>query len=272
MRRQFDPAALLGLVVGAVLVLAGQAMDGGTIASLFQPSAAFVVFGGTAGAVLVTFSIGELGRAFMSLRDVMWPERRPAAETIASLSGYAIFARRAGLLALEERVADEPDPFLAKGLQLAIDNTPAGAIRDLLEIEIAQREEVEDVPSRVFEAAGGYAPTLGILGAVLGLIHVMENLTVPGQLGPGIAIAFVATVYGVGAANLLFLPVAARLRDEARRRTQHRLLLLEGVIAIRDGVNPRMLEQKLWSLAGHDGVPAPRTTGTILTRPVESRT
>ncbi|MFI5076354.1 MAG: MotA/TolQ/ExbB proton channel family protein, partial [Vicinamibacteria bacterium] len=148
------------------------------------------------------------------------------------------------------------DPFLKRALALAIDGTTSTTLRAMLEDEIDTREEQEEIPARVFEAAGGYAPTVGILGAVLGLIHVMENLADPSNLGSGIAVAFVATIYGVGSANLIFLPIGSRFRARAQRNARRREAVLEGVLAIQDGLNPRLIDQKLRGLLGLEGPPS----------------
>lgn len=253
--RPLDLTVALGVVGGVGLVLAGHRLEGGTLASLLQGAAALIVFGGTLGAVLVSFPARELSRAVRSLRTLLRREEQAAEETIATIGRFATKARKEGLLSLEEDAERVADPFLKKALLLAIDGTNSTTLRSLLESEIATREEDEEAPARVYEAAGGYAPTVGILGAVLGLIHVMENLSDPGNLGSGIAVAFVATVYGVGSANLIFLPLASRLRSRAQRNARRREVLLEGIMAIQEGMNPRLIDQKLRGLLGVDARP-----------------
>jgi chemotaxis protein MotA len=164
---------------------------------------------------------------------------------IARVLAYSTRARRTGVLSLEGDLDSEPDPFLRRALSMAVDGATQAEIRHTLEIEMDARAEEDEIPSRVFEAAGGYAPTIGILGAVIGLIHVMENLADPSKLGSGIAIAFVATIYGVGSANLLFLPIASRLRQRAEAAARRRELLIDAALAIQEGVNPRLIEQRL---------------------------
>jgi chemotaxis protein MotA len=256
-----DVTALAGLVVGLGLVLGGHGLEGGTLSSLMQGAAALIVFGGTAGAVLVSFPLRDVREAASSLRHVVVDDTQPPEEAIATIGRFALKARKEGLLSLEDENERVADPFLKKGLTLAIDGTHSTTLRHMLEAEITSREEVEESPARVFEAAGGYAPTVGILGAVLGLIHVMENLSDPGNLGSGIAVAFVATVYGVGSANLIFLPIASRLRARAQRNARRRELLLEGVMAIQEGLNPRLIDQKLRGLVGTDAKSAPPVKG-----------
>jgi chemotaxis protein MotA len=165
--------------------------------------------------------------------------------TVDTLVRCARIARAHGILALEEHAERHPDPLLQKALRLAVDGTDSRHVRQIVALEITNEEERDHVPARVFEALGGYAPTFGILGAVLGLIHVMENLANPANLGAGIATAFVATVYGVGAANLVFLPIAAKLKERAEKRAVRGEMILEGVLAIQEGLSPRLVEEKL---------------------------
>jgi chemotaxis protein MotA len=257
-RRRVDVSVLAGLCLGLGLILVGHGLENGKLGSLVQGAAAIIVFGGTLGAVLVSFPMQEVRRAFSSTRHVFVNDAPDANDVLQTMGRFALRARKEGLLALEDEADRIADPFLRKGLTLAIDGTNSTTLRQMLEAEISSREEDEEGPARVFEAAGGYAPTVGILGAVLGLIHVMENLSDPSNLGSGIAVAFVATIYGVGSANLVFLPIGARLRARAGRQARHREVLLEGVLGIQEGLNPRLIEHKLRGLMGVD-VPAPKT-------------
>jgi chemotaxis protein MotA len=261
-RRRIDGAVLVGALVGIGLVLGGHGLEGGRLQSLLQGAAAVIVFGGTLGAVLVSFPLRDIRHAVASLRYLVVDDA-PAADGVVALIGrFALRARKEGLLALEDDAERLTDPFLKRALALAIDGTNSTTLRAMLEDEIGAREEAEELPARVFEAAGGYAPTVGILGAVLGLIHVMENLADPGNLGSGIAVAFVATVYGVGSANLIFLPIGSRFRARAQRNAKRREAVLEGVMAIQEGLNPRLIDQKLRGLLGVDGsAPRPGVTG-----------
>jgi chemotaxis protein MotA len=256
-RGRVDVAILLGAVVGVGFVLAGHGLEGGTVQSLLQGAAAVIVFGGTLGAVLLSFPMRDLKLAMTSLRHLVVDDAPPADGMIGLIGRFALRARKEGLLSLEDDAEKTSDPFLKRALALAIDGTTSTTLRAMLEDEISSREEIEEVPARVFEAAGGYAPTVGILGAVLGLIHVMENLADPSNLGSGIAVAFVATVYGVGSANLIFLPLGSRFRARAQRNARRREAVLEGVMAIQEGLNPRLIDQKLRGLLGLDG-PSPR--------------
>ena len=253
--RRVDVAILIGAVVGIGLVLGGHGLEGGRMQSLLQGAAAVIVFGGTLGAVLLSFPLRDLRTAVTSLRHLVVDDAPPADGTVALIGRFAVRARKEGLLALEDDADRMSDPFLKRALALAIDGTASTTLRAMLEDEIATREEMEEIPARVFEAAGGYAPTVGILGAVLGLIHVMENLADPSNLGSGIAVAFVATIYGVGSANLIFLPIGSRFRARAQRNARRREAVLEGVMAIQEGLNPRLIDQKLRGLLGLDGPP-----------------
>ncbi|MDP1569125.1 MAG: flagellar motor protein [Vicinamibacterales bacterium] len=248
-KRRPDVASLVGIPVAIGLILIGQALEGGHVQSLVQLTAALIVFGGTLGAVLLGFSQQDVIRAVTSLRDVFSAPFEGAEPLIDKIVGYATRARKQGIMTLEDELAAEPDPFLKKGLALAVDGTNPHVVRDMLTLESHSLEDHEEVPARVYEAAGGYAPTVGILGAVLGLIHVMENLNDPSKLGSGIAVAFVATVYGVGAANLVFLPIATKLKARGRDAAARRELIIEGILAIQEGLNIRLIEEKLRGLA-----------------------
>lgn len=248
-RRRLDVTAAVAIPTSVGLILLGQALEGGAVGSLVQLAAALIVCGGTAGAVLLSFSTAQVMQALRAVRNVFVDPLEPAADAIARLMAYAAKARRTGVMTIESDVDDEPDPFLRRGLSMAVDGNSQSQIRTALEFDIDSISERDAVPPRVFEAAGGYAPTVGIIGAVLGLIHVMENLNDPSKLGPGIATAFVATVYGVGVANLILLPVAGKMRERARAAARRREMLLDGVLAIQEGLNPRLLEQRLAAFA-----------------------
>jgi chemotaxis protein MotA len=239
-----DWSTLLGAPLAIALVVAGQAIEGGRLGSILQLTAAMIVFGGTLGAVLVSFPASEVKRAFRSLKLVLTDRPEPIEGTIQEIVRLATRARRQGIVSLENDV-EHSDPFLRKFLSHAIDGAKPQVLRDMMELEIVNREEHDETPARVFEAAGGYLPTLGILGAVLGLIQTMQHLSEPEHIGGGIAVAFVATVYGVGAANLFFLPVATKLKIKARRASKHRELMMEGILAIQDGLNPKLIDEKL---------------------------
>jgi len=251
-KRRFDPTSVIGVPLGVGFILLGQLLEGGSLHSMLQLTAAVIVFGGTIGATLVSFSLKDIRRAGDSLRDVFYDLETPVEDVITTITRFATKARKEGIMSLEDDVERVSDPFLRRGLGLAVDGTNPTTLRSMLEAESGSRDEIDEQPARVYEAAGGYAPTIGILGAVLGLIHVMENLTDPAKLGSGIAVAFVATVYGVGSANLIFLPIASKLRARAARAAKRRELMLEGILAIQEGQNPRLIDQKLHGLLGTD--------------------
>jgi chemotaxis protein MotA len=243
--RRFDLTTVLGVPLGIGAILLGQLLEGGSAWSVLQSTAAIIVFGGTLGAVLVSFPFADVKQAAISLKRVFVNDAEPPEATINSILRYARVARKDGILALEDESASAKDPLLRKGLMLAVDGVNPKTLREMLDIDLVAAEERDLAPARVYESAGGYAPTVGILGAVLGLIHVMENLSDPSKLGSGIAVAFVATVYGVGIANLILLPIANKLRRRAADAARRRILIFEGILAIQEGLNPRLIDQKL---------------------------
>jgi chemotaxis protein MotA len=255
-RRRYDLLSLAGLPLGLLLVVGGHALEDGRIGSLVKGAAALIVFGGTLGAVCLSFPVRDVREAWRSLRHVFIDDLEPSDALVDGVGRMAVKARKHGILSLEDDLDTIADPFLRRGLRLAVDGTNPTTLRHMLDAENDAHEEREDAPARVYESAGGYAPTIGILGAVLGLINVMENLADPSRLGAGIAVAFVATVYGVGAANLVFLPIAAKLRARAQRRARRRDLIVEGILAIQEGPNPRLIDQKLRGLLAAEE-PAP---------------
>jgi chemotaxis protein MotA len=251
-----DIATLAGIVGAIALILLGQALEGGHVGSILQATAALIVFGGTFGAVLVAFPKKDVVKGMKLLKLAFTEPKIDLAGLSKQIVDYAGVARRDGVLALEGRLGEVKDPFLRRGLQFVVDGVDAAVTRDTLEAAIDADYEEHTVAAKVWEAAGGYAPTVGILGAVLGLIHVMENLNDPSKLGGGIATAFVATVYGVGSANLLFLPLANKIKRKLAGEKERKTIIAEGVLSIQEGLNPRVLEEKLRALTG---VAAPAT-------------
>lgn len=246
---RFDTASILMLPAGILIVLGAQMLEGGTPQSLLQAAAGLIVFGGTAAAVLVSYSPHEVTRAIRAVVEtfkVVDTTTDKLAQRLVAIAGQA---HRKGLMALETELNTIDDQFLAGGLALVIDGVAIESLRDITATERRARDADEEAPARVFEAAAGYAPTLGILGAVLGLIQVMQHLSEPGALGSGIAVAFVATVYGVGSANLIFLPLAGRLRERAAMASRRRDLIAEALFAIHERMNPRLVAQKLKALS-----------------------
>jgi chemotaxis protein MotA len=242
-----DKLTLLGLLVGLAGIMTGQILEGSNLTILFQGTAFLIVFGGTLGAVMVQSSAKVFVTAIRMLRWVFVPPVSEGRELIIQLTEWGTLARKEGMLALEARIPDATDPFLRKGLQLLVDGHSAEKIRDVLETDIHSWEQLRWQSARVWEAAAGYSPTIGIIGAVLGLMHVMQNLSDPSRLGGGIAVAFVATIYGVAFANLLFLPVANKLKAIIMDQTHMRDMVVDGLGAIANGENPRYIELKLLS-------------------------
>jgi len=240
-----DILSIIGLVVGFGAIIGGNYIEGGHIDSLLQLTAFIIVAGGTVGAVMVQSPLRTFQRGIMIASWVFFAPKVAAAESIPKIVKWSNIARKEGLLGLEALVESEPDAFAAKGLQLLVDGTEPDTIRAILEVELGAREHHDTQAAKIFESMGGYSPTVGIIGAVMGLIHVMQNLSDPSKLGTGIAVAFVATIYGVGLANLLFLPAANKLKAHIHSQTQFREMVLEGIISISRGENPRNIETKL---------------------------
>jgi chemotaxis protein MotA len=249
-----DIATLGGLVVGIGGILAGLVLEGGRITDVKQATAAIIVLGGTLGAVMLTNPMGTLRRAAAQLKLVFFDAGQDPAARIEEIIGYAAQARRNGLVSLERAAAEADDPFLRKALNLAVDGADLEAIRSVMELDISLMEQEGEEEAKVYEAAGGYSPTIGLIGAVLGLIQVMKHLANIDEVGRGIAVAFVATVYGVGAANLFFLPAAGKLKARLQATIRMREMTLEGVLAVAEGMNPILIKTKLEAYAqGHGG-------------------
>jgi chemotaxis protein MotA len=245
-RRKIDFATLAGLVVAASGILGGLILEGGKFSDVAQYTAALIVGGGTAGAVMVTTPHALIHSALRRLKDVLWDNAPPRAALIEQLLHFARQARRAGIVSLEAQADAIPDnPFLRKALMLAVDGTDLQDLRRIMELEIEAAARRGEAEAKVFETAGGYAPTIGIIGAVLGLIQVMKHLEDMERVGHGIAVAFVATVYGVALANLVLLPAGAKIKARLEQSLEDKELVLEGVIGIAEGMNPKLLENKL---------------------------
>ena len=243
--KQMDRATLIGLVLVIVAIFGGQVMEGGKVQSILQLTAAIIVFGGTFGAVCIGFPFPNVINALRNVKTVFREAPEDPYQIINRLTTYANKARKEGILSLEKEIKNIMDPFLRKALTMAVDGVEPQVIREAMETELEYMDEHGKVDSKIFKSAGGYAPTIGILGAVLGLIQVMENLNDPTKLGAGIAVAFVATVYGVGSANLLFLPIANKMEIRHRHKMILNEMILEGVLSVSTGENPRLLKEKL---------------------------
>ncbi len=240
-----DILSIAGVLIGIGAILLGIILDGGDINSLVNVPALVIVFGGTIGATLLQFPPAVFIRSIKMLPWVLRPKKLNLSEQIGRVIHWSYLARKEGLLGLENTLPDEEDPFIKKSLQLLIDGSDSDAIRDILDLDISSKESMGLQAAGLYEAMGGYSPTIGILGAVMGLIHVMQNLTNPELLGQGIATAFVATIYGVGSANLIFLPIANKLKAHVLELTQFREMLADGIISIAEGENPRNIKLKL---------------------------
>jgi chemotaxis protein MotA len=240
-----DKISLAGLAISIIAIIGGQFLEGGNIGSLVQPTALLIVLGGTLGAVLLQSPIHIFKRGMKMARWVWFPPVIEQQRQIDQILNWSQMSRREGLLALENFIPGIKDEFARKGLQLLVDGADPERIRELLEVEINTFEDEWRQSAKIWDAAGGYSPTIGILGAVMGLIHVMENLSDPTKLGGGIAVAFVATIYGVGLANLVYLPVAAKLKYYVMRMVSSREMLVDGLVGIAVGDNPRIIEGRL---------------------------
>jgi chemotaxis protein MotA len=240
-----DIASIAGILLAVVGILAGMMIEGGSIAQITQPTAAMIVIGGTAGAVMLQFPMNIFMAAMKAAIKVFMPGKHDGEDVLKQLIDFAQKARKNGIVSLDSELGAVHDPFLKQALMLAVDGTEPGDVRKIMSLELENKSEIEEKIPAVFEAGGGYAPTVGIIGAVLGLIQVMKNLDNIDEVGRGIATAFVATIYGVAVANLICLPAAGKLKFRHREQTMLKEMMLEGVISIMEGMNPRMLETKL---------------------------
>ncbi|MCP4274026.1 MAG: flagellar motor protein [Gammaproteobacteria bacterium] len=244
-----DRLSIFGALLALIAILGGQYIEGGSISTLVDGPAALIVFGGTIGAVMLQSSSDTF---FLAMRISKWvfiPPKSPLMPGLRKIINWSIIARKEGLLGLEEAADTEDDPFARKALNLLVDGGEPEIIRSSLTVDFHTRENKHIHAARVFEAMGGYAPTIGIVGAVMGLIQVMSNLSDPGKLGPGIATAFVATIYGVTSANLIFLPIANKVKSLVLDHSHYEEMIIEGIVAISEGENPRMIESKLTGFA-----------------------
>ncbi|ANF87453.1 flagellar motor protein [Pseudomonas sp. M5A4_2d] len=240
-----DVLSLIGIIMAFVAIIGGNYLEGGHLGALANGPAALIVIGGTVGAALLQSPMSSFKRAMQILIWIIFPPRVDLPGGIDRVVNWSLTARKEGLLGLEGVADAEPDSYARKGLQLLVDGAEPEAIRSILEVDFLTQESRDINAAKVFESMGGYAPTIGIIGAVMGLIHVMGNLGDPSQLGSGIAVAFVATIYGVASANLVLLPVASKLKSVAMRQSRYREMLLEGLLSIAEGENPRSIELKL---------------------------
>jgi chemotaxis protein MotA len=246
-KASIDLATVIGLAIAAIGILGGQALEGGSVKSLIQPTAALIVLGGTFGACFVQFPLNVAISSFKALLKAFQQPKINNRAIIQEIIRLANKARKEGVISLEADTQKIEDPFLKRALTMAMDGVEPKVLRDTMELEVNNLEEEAEQPIKFWSAAGGFAPTIGIIGAVLGLIHVMENLSDPSKLGGGIAVAFVATVYGLVTANLIFIPMAGKLKLKSKTLLVAKEIMLVGVIGILEGENPRLIEDKLKS-------------------------
>ena len=240
-----DRVAIIGTILGFLVIIIGTVLKGSTVGALWNPAAFVIVFFGTIAALLVQNQGKVLKHAMSMIKLVYRPPQHRPSELISRIVGWSEISRRQGLLGLEPQIEAETDLFISKGLQLLVDGGEPDAIRSVLEVDLDTREAIDLAGAKVYEYAGIYSPTLGIIGAVMGLMAVMQNLADPSKLGHGIAAAFVATIYGVALANMFMLPMAVRLKGLVSKQTQMREILIEGLVSIAQGDNPRQIEARL---------------------------
>lgn len=242
---KLDLASIGGVVLALGGILGGLLLEGGKLKDVAQFTAALIVLGGTAGAVMVSTPMAVLAGAARRVIGVLFDSAKPLDGLVEELIEYATKARKQGLVSLEQQAMAAEDPFLRKAMNLAVDGTDIQEIRKMLELDIDLNRHHAEAEAKVFEAAGGFAPTVGIIGAVLGLIQVMKNLANIDEVGHGIAVSFVATVYGVGVSNLFFLPAAAKIKARVHADVRRKELIVEGVCGIVEGLNPKLIRTQL---------------------------
>ncbi|MDA8234233.1 MAG: flagellar motor protein [Clostridia bacterium] len=247
-----DKASVLGLIIAFGGMIIGIIEEGGTPGQFIGISAIFIIFGGTIGATMVCFNLEDIKKFNKLLKIAFTKTVFDINDVINKLTGYAEKARREGLLSLEAELTNINDDFLKQGLQLVVDGTDPALVRDILETQIAFKEQRHKVGAAIFETAGGFAPTMGIIGTVMGLIIVLSNLSEPDKLGSKIALAFIATLYGVGSANLFWLPVANKLKLKNKQETLMMQIILEGILSLQAGDNPSIVNEKLKAFLSPD--------------------
>ena len=251
-----DLASIGGIVLALGAILGAMLMEGGSIGQVSQLTAAMIVIGGTAGAVMVQFPLDIFLAALKGVVGVFLHKGADSEKILAQLVEFAIKARKSGIVSLDRDLATVSETFLKQGLMLAVDGTEPSEVRKIMQLELDNKSEMEEKIPQVFESAGGFAPTVGIIGAVLGLIQVMQHLDNIDEVGKGIAVAFVATIYGVALSNLFCLPAAGKLKIRHKEETMVKEMMLEGVVSILEGLNPRMIETKLRTFMAHGAAEA----------------
>ncbi|OAB42982.1 flagellar motor protein [Paenibacillus glacialis] len=240
-----DIVTILGILAGLAALIGGFLWEGGQISGLFQQTAALIVFGGTIAAVVISYPAARLKTIPQAIRYAFVRPENDMEELVEDIVHMATTARRNGVLALEQRAQHHPNEFLSEGMQMVVDGTEPTLVRQIMEIELDRAEMKHDGYAKIFESAGGYAPTMGIIGTVMGLIHVLSSLSDPTELGPSIAVAFIATLYGVASANLIFLPIASKIKSRSADEIQNMELLLQGILAIQNGEHPQIVRKKI---------------------------
>ncbi len=256
-----DLTTIIGIIAGIAALIGGFLWEGGDAGGLVQGAAALIVFGGTAAAVVISFPASRLKKVPQAIMTVFIPARTDNEQLIEDVVNMSMHARRAGVLALEPQAVSHENAFLREGLQQVVDGTDRDIIRQILELEMGKKEQEYEQYAKIFDSAGGYAPTMGIIGTVMGLIQVLSSLNEPTGLGASIAVAFTATLYGVASANLIFLPLASKIRARAELEIQTMEMLLEGMLSIQNGENPQLVRRKLETFVtgqdnGYDNSPA----------------
>jgi chemotaxis protein MotA len=249
--RTLDYVSLVGLLLAVGAIVGGMILEGGSLKQIVQPSAAIIVFGGTAGAVLLTTPRRILLNAISKIGEVFFEDTVHPSALVDQIVDFSTRVRKNGIMSLEADMNEMQDPYLRKMLMLAIDGAEVRELRTMMELEISLEEQLYEESAKVFAAAGGYAPTIGIIGAVLGLMQVMKNLENISEVGSGIATAFVATVYGVGLANVVLLPAGAKIKARMQTVRHLRMLQLRGILSIVEGVNPKLIRVKLEAYSNH---------------------
>lgn len=249
-----DISVFIFLIFGLLSIVVGYVIEGGQAGALMGPTAAMIVFGGTIGAVGLSFPPDILKRIPKMIKVIISPRKSDLPALISYFKDVSFKTRKNGLLSLESEVSNDPnlDPFIKKGLQLVVDGVDPQAVRDILELELESTSERHTQGSNIFESAGGYGPTMGIIGTVMGLVHVLGNLEDTSTLGSKIATAFLATLYGIGSANLLWLPIATRLKQADEKEYKEKTLIIEAILYIQEGINPNTIAEKLKSFLSND--------------------
>ncbi|RXZ79140.1 flagellar motor protein [Paenibacillaceae bacterium] len=242
-----DLTTVIGIIAGLIALIGGYLLDGGHLEGLFEVTSLLIVFGGTAAAVVISFPLKKLKTVPTALKYAFTSDQDDPDKLIAEISAMATTARREGVLALENVANQHNNAYLRSGLMMVVDGTDPELTKQILELEIDAVERMHEDQAKIFEAAGSYAPTMGIIGTVMGLVHVLSNLSDPGALGPSIAVAFTATLYGVVSANLLYLPIASKIKARCNERIRLMEMMLEGILSVQAGENPTLIQKKLQS-------------------------